>query len=56
MDAPEAEALSLMSLWYLRYLRDLDNSGFIDGWYASRPGHGGGLLYGSVLTCPNPRA
>ena len=40
MDAPKAEELSPMSLWDLHYLRDLDDSGFIDELYASEPGPG----------------
>ena len=40
MDAPKAQELSPMSLWDLRYLRDLDDSGFIDELYASEPGPG----------------
>lgn len=34
MDAPKAKELSPMSLWDLHYLRDLDDSGFIDKLYA----------------------
>lgn len=37
MDAPKAEELSPMSLWDLHYLRDLDDSGFIDELYAAEP-------------------
>ncbi len=40
MDAPKAEELSPMSLWDLHYLRDLDDSGFIDELYASETGPG----------------
>jgi ABC-type nitrate/sulfonate/bicarbonate transport system substrate-binding protein len=32
---PEAEEMSPMALWDLHYLRELDNSGFIDALYAS---------------------
>lgn len=35
MDAPKAKELSPMSLWDLHYLRDLDDSGFIDALYGS---------------------
>lgn len=37
MDAPKAEELSPMSLWDLHYLRDLDDSGFIDELYEAEP-------------------
>ncbi len=37
MDAAKAEDLSPMSLWDLHYLRDLDDSGFIDELYGSSP-------------------
>jgi ABC-type nitrate/sulfonate/bicarbonate transport system substrate-binding protein len=33
MKAPEAKELSPMSMWDLHFLRQLDNSGFIDGLY-----------------------
>lgn len=35
MDAPKAQELSPMSLWDLHYLRELDDTGFIDRLYAS---------------------
>ena len=33
MKAPEARELSPIAMWDIHYLRDLDNSGFIDGLY-----------------------
>jgi ABC-type nitrate/sulfonate/bicarbonate transport system substrate-binding protein len=33
LKSPEAEEMSPMALWDLHYLRELDNSGFIDGLY-----------------------
>ena len=36
MKAPEAKELSPLALWDLHYLRDLDDSGFIDGLYSER--------------------
>jgi hypothetical protein len=33
MKIPEARQYSPVSLWNLHYLRELDNSGFIDGLY-----------------------
>ncbi len=35
LKSPETEELSPMALWDLHYLRELDNSGFIDGMYKS---------------------
>jgi hypothetical protein len=35
LKSPETEEMSPMALWDLHYLRELDNSGFIDGLYAS---------------------
>jgi len=35
LKSPETEELSPMALWDLHYLRELDNSGFIDALYAS---------------------
>ena len=35
LKSPETEEQSPMALWDLHYLRELDNSGFIDGLYAS---------------------
>ena len=35
MDAPKAQELSPLSLWDLHYLRELDDTGFIDRLYAS---------------------
>ncbi len=36
MKAPEAKELSPLALWDLHYLRELDDSGFIDGLYQGR--------------------
>ncbi len=36
MKAPEAKELSPLALWDLHYLRELDDSGFIDGLYAAK--------------------
>ena len=36
MKAPEAKDLSPLSMWDLHFLRQLDNSGFIDGLYEGR--------------------
>jgi ABC-type nitrate/sulfonate/bicarbonate transport system substrate-binding protein len=35
LKSPEAEEMSPMALWDLHYLRELDNSGFIDALYAN---------------------
>jgi ABC-type nitrate/sulfonate/bicarbonate transport system substrate-binding protein len=35
LKTPETEEMSPMALWDLHYLRELDNSGFIDGIYAN---------------------
>jgi ABC-type nitrate/sulfonate/bicarbonate transport system substrate-binding protein len=35
LKTPETEEMSPMALWDLHYLRELDNSGFIDGLYAN---------------------
>ena len=35
LKSPETEEMSPMALWDLHYLRELDNSGFIDGLYAN---------------------
>ena len=35
MDAPKAQESSPLSLWDLHYLRELDDTGFIDRLYAS---------------------
>jgi len=36
MKAPEAKELSPMSMWDLHFLRQLDNSGFIDRLYEGK--------------------
>jgi len=36
MKAPEAKELSPIAMWDLHFLRQLDNSGFIDGLYAGK--------------------
>jgi ABC-type nitrate/sulfonate/bicarbonate transport system substrate-binding protein len=36
LKSPETEEMSPMALWDLHYLRELDNSGFIDALYAGR--------------------
>ena len=35
LKSPEAEEMSPMALWDLHYLRELDNSGFIDALYTN---------------------
>jgi hypothetical protein len=35
--SPEAREISALALWDIHYLRELDNSGFIDKLYKGKP-------------------
>ena len=55
--APEAKQLSPMALWDLHYLRELDNSGFIDKLYKESAkhevGHGNAISHEGTVASSN---